>query len=94
MKFNELFKKIKVANEINRLANMSDVVVEINYDNYNYYRVCDYKQFIKTINDEFIPEVVNGLKEIEFEIGKEFLITYQDCFTGKVYETKFKVELV
>lgn len=92
MKFNELFKKVKVANEINRLAKMSDVVVELNYENYKYYKFFDYKQFIKVINDEFIPELVNGLKEVEFELNKDFVITYQD-FTGKTYETKFKVEL-
>ena len=94
MRFNELFKKVKVANEINRLANMSDVVVELTYDNYKNYRFFDYKQFIKVINDEFIPELVNGLKEVEFEVNKEFVITYKDCWNGKVYETKFKVELV
>lgn len=94
MRFNELFKKVKVANEINKLANMSDVVVELTYDNYKNYRFADYKQFQKVIKDEFIPDIVNGLKEVEFEVNKEFVITYQDCWSEKVYETKFKVELV
>lgn len=93
MKFNELFKKVKVANEINRLANISDVCVELNYENYQYYRFTDYKQFTKAINEEFIPEIVKGLKEVEFEINKEFVITYQD-FSGKTVETIFKVELI
>ena len=94
MKIDELFKKVKVANEINRLANMSDVVVELNYDNYKYYKFFDYKQFQKVINEEFIPEIVNGLKEVEFEINKEFVLTYKDCWNEKIYETKFKVELI
>ena len=80
MKFNELFKKVKVANELN-------------YENYQYYRFTDYRQFTKAINEEFIPEIVKGLKEVEFEINKEFVITYQD-FRGKTCETIFKVELI
>ena len=93
MKFNELFKKVKVANEINKLANKGGVIVELNYRNYNWYKFTDYKQFLKFINEEFIPDIAICLKEAEFEINKEFIITYQD-WNGKTNEVNFKVEVL
>ena len=93
MKFKELFKKVEIANEINSMAQIKDIIVELSYDNYKFYRFESYRQFKKVINEEFIPEIEKELLEVDFEIAKDFVIVYKD-WNNKDMAVKFCVEVI
>lgn len=93
MEFKELFKKVETANEINKFADIMEVSVMLNYDNYKWYKFKDYKHFIKVIKDEFIPEIIDGLGNTKFEINEEFVVTCKD-WNNKEVNVSFKVEIV
>lgn len=95
MTFKEVFKKIENANEINKLAGMQETIkLELNYDNYRFDRFNSYKELISFIREEYIPEVAKPLEKVEFEIGKDFVISYYDNYFQKEYKVAFKIELV
>lgn len=93
MKFKDLFKKVEIANEINSMAQIKDIVVELSYDNYKFYHFESYRQFKKVINEEFIPEIEKQLLEVDFEIAKDFVIVYKD-WNNKDMAVKFCVEVI
>lgn len=89
MKFNELFKKIEFANEINEKAGLPKVVVGFTYYYDKTRKFETLKELKKYIKDEFT--LADEILNCEFEVGKEQSVSA--VVIGSLLETTFLVEL-
>lgn len=79
MKVKDYLKKVETANEIMTLSNRcGDYEVEyklyMEYDNYKTYSAKTWKEFQKSIKQEFIPDFADEILNGNFELNEQYYI--------------------
>ena len=63
MTVKELFKMVEKSNELKKLLNEKEIIIEVTFNNYYNYKIKNYNEYKKTvkeeINKEFIQEYLN-----------------------------------
>lgn len=91
MKVKEFLKEIEIANKLNELVGNHKIFLVL--DKCHIIRKFDtYNQYLKFIKRTFIDEVVDILKNVEFELDTKYNIPYVDRF-GRTMNCEFEFTL-
>ena len=100
MKVKDYLKKVEVANEVvtglmhGDSYGSREIYFYMEYEGYKFYKAKTYKEFVKILKEEFIPEFYKKVLEQDFELDTEYIIDTSSPWWKCESKVEFSIEMV